>query len=78
MNLADPLMTKEQTTIGEPTLKNLAASESVSRSESVEHDKDNSKMTTDNAEPIISKKVIEGRTNKRGIFGFYSTRNCFN
>ena len=24
MNLADPLMTKEQTTLGEPTLKNLA------------------------------------------------------
>ena len=24
MNLADPLMTKEQTTLGEPTMKNLA------------------------------------------------------
>lgn len=70
MNLADPLMTKEQTTLGEPTLKNLAATaESFSRSESLEHEKNTSKTTTtDNPEPIISKKVIEGRTNKRGIF----------
>ena len=72
MNLADPLMTKEQTTIGEPTLRNLAANaESLSRAESLEGDKNNNKNKADNQEAVISRKVIRDSTAKRGMFTFH-------
>ena len=72
MNLADPLMTKEQTTIGEPTLKNLAASaEPLSRTESLEGDKNNNKNRLDNQGVVLSQKMIRDSTNKRGMFIFH-------
>ena len=54
MNLAEPLMSKEQTTIGEPTLKNLRGS-GQKRSSS---ENDNHKSNLDqNQKPAASRRI---------------------
>ena len=55
MNLAEPLMTKEQTTLGEATMKNLATPGIAEKRDSSENNEPNGQQPSiDTTEPHIS------------------------
>ena len=58
MNLAEPLMAKEQTTLGEPTMKNLAKNGDSSEN----GDLNGNQQGIDNTEPQASKKYLEQKS----------------
>ena len=71
MNIADPLMAREQNTLGEPTMKTLVHSGTIEERDSSEHDELNGRQADHhNTEPYISRQTFDSKSGiKRNIHG---------
>ena len=77
MHLADPLMTKEQTTLGEPTMKNLVQTKDLSKHSPKSSENDDLNGLLMEKEPLSQKSSVNAMDNSHQGNNFViSQYNC--